>query len=358
MKKTERIQSFFEVFRVIVAVLLAYLISLIIISLISTEPLVAIRHFIVGPFERLSRIGDMIALAIPLIFTGLCMCFMYAVNKFNLAGEGIFIFSGCIITWVALLLGDNVPQFIMIPLLLLIGGVSGACISAIPAFLDIKFKAHVVVVSLMLNSLLMYFTQYVMKFVLKDTTVAITATLPLPKAALLARIIPGTTAHAGLFIALVCVLIVMVIFYKTPFGYSMRTVGFNPNFALYTGMGVNSVVMMSQVVGGIFAGLGGTVEIMGRYTRFQWTNMTNHGFDGLMVAVLAYKNPALVPIGALLLAYIRVGADIVNRSTDISPEFVSIIQGIIILLIAAEMFLSGLKRKLIFKAAREDLKNK
>ncbi|MDR2741536.1 MAG: ABC transporter permease [Treponema sp.] len=358
MKKTERILSFFEVFRVMAAVLLAYLISLVIISLISTEPLAAIRHFIVGPFERLSRIGDMVALAIPLVFTGLCMCFMHAVNKFNLSGEGIFIFSGCIITWVSLMLGDNVPQFIMIPLLLLIGAAAGACISAFPAFLNIKFNANVVVVSLMLNTILMYFTQYVMKFVIKDTSLAITATLPLPKAALLSRIIPGTTIHQGIFIALACVLIVMMIFYKTPFGYSMRTVGFNPNFAFYAGMGVNGVVLMSQVIGGIFAGLGGAVEIMGRYTRFQWTSLTNHGFDGLMVAVLAYKNPALVPVGALLLAYIRIGADIVNRSTDISPEFVSIIQGIIILLIAAEMFLSGLKRRLIFKAAKEELKNK
>jgi simple sugar transport system permease protein len=150
----------------------------------------------------------------------------------------------------------------------------------------------------------------------------------------------------------------MVIFYKTPLGFSMRTVGTNPNFALYAGMGVNSVVLMSQVIGGAFAGLGGAVEIMGRYTRFQWTALTNHGFDGLMVAVLAYRNPALVPVGALLLAYIRIGADIVNRSTDMSPEFISIIQGIIILLIAAEMFLSGVKRGMIFKAAREELTNK
>ena len=46
------------------------------------------------------------------------------------------------------------------------------------------------------------------------------------------------------------------------------------------------------------------------YTRYQWTSLTNYGFDGLMVAVLARKNPALVPVGAFLIAYIRIGADI------------------------------------------------
>jgi simple sugar transport system permease protein len=354
MKKADRIQSFFEVFRVIFAVLLAYALSLIIISLVSKEPLYAIRLFIFGPFARLSRIGDMISLAIPLMFTGLCMCFVYAVNKFNFVGEGIFIFSGCIITYVAIKLGDNVPRFIILPVLLAVGGICGAALSAFPAYLNQKFKANIVVVSLMMNYILQYFTQYVMKFQIKDTSLAITGTLPIPKAALLQRIVPGTTIHSGLLIALVCVAVVMVIFYKTPFGYSMRTVGINPDFAKYSGMKVGSIVIAAQMLGGLFAGMGGAVEILGRYTRFQWTALTGHGFDGLLVAVLAYRNPLLVPVGALLLAYIRIGADIVNRSTDLSAEFVTIIQGIIILLIAAEMFLSSFKQKMIFKAAREE----
>jgi simple sugar transport system permease protein len=357
VKKADKIQSGFEVFRVITAVLLAYLITLGIICVISKQPFAALRYFVIGPFERVSRIGDMIAMAIPLTLTGLCMCFMYAVNKFNLAGEGIFIFAASMITWVSIGLGEAFPPFLMIPTLLIVAAVSGAAISAIPAILDIRFRANIVVVSLMLNTVLMYFTQYVMKFHIKDTTLSITATLPIPGSALFARIIPGTTVHAGLFVALISVVIVMIVFYKTPFGFSMRTVGFNSNFARYAGMDVNRVIFMSQVYAGVFAGLGGAVEIMGRYTRFQFTALTNHGFDGLMVAVLAYRNPALVPIGALLLSYIRVGADIVNRSTDISPEFVTIVQGIIILLIAAEMFMDQIKRRMIFKAAREEERN-
>ena len=63
---------------------------------------------------------------------------------------------------------------------------------------------------------------------------------------------------------------------------------------------------------------------------------------------------ALVPIGALFLAYIRIGADVVNTTGDIPTEFVTVIQGIIILLIAAESFMSKTKNKMIFKAAQKD----
>lgn len=356
MNKTKRIESIFEIFRVIIAVLVAYIISLVIVALISDSPLEVIRLFLVGPFERISRIGDMITLAIPLTFTGLCMCFMYAVNKFNLIGEGIFIFSGCIITLAAVSMGDGVPKPLMIPILLIIGAVCGAVMGGIPALLDVKFGANVVVVSLMLNYILFYFTQYVMKNVIPNNSSSINETLPLPNSSKLSDIIPSAGIHWGLVIAFVCVVFVAFMFYKTPFGIKIRTVGSNPNFARFAGIGVSSTIVLAQVVGGIFAGLGGTVEIIGNYTSFRWVAMTNHGFDGLMVAVLAHRNPALVPVGALLLAYIRKGADIVNIQTNIAPEFVNIIQGIIILLIAAEMFLSSIKRGMIFRSAKKELK--
>ncbi len=75
----------------------------------------------------------------------------------------------------------------------------------------------------------------------------------------------------------------------------------------------------------------------------------------LMVAVLARKNPLLVPVAACLLAYIRIGADVVNSKGDIPIEFITVIQGIVILMVAAEEFMGRYKKKLIYKAAEEEL---
>jgi len=74
-----------------------------------------------------------------------------------------------------------------------------------------------------------------------------------------------------------------------------------------------------------------------------------------MVAVLARKNPLLVPVAACLLAYIRIGADVVNSKGDIPIEFITVIQGIVILMVAAEEFMGRYKKKLIYKAAEEEL---
>ena len=56
---------------------------------------------------------------------------------------------------------------------------------------------------------------------------------------------------------------------------------------------------------------------------------------------------------ALFIAYIRVGADVLNRSTNIPPEIVSIVQAIIILFIAAKAFMKSAKEKKIVEKSRE-----
>ena len=62
-----------------------------------------------------------------------------------------------------------------------------------------------------------------------------------------------------------------------------------------------------------------------------------------------------MPVAALLLAYIRIGADVVNSRGDIPIEFITVIQGIVILLVAAEEFMGRFKKNMIYKAAAEGL---
>ena len=76
----------------------------------------------------------------------------------------------------------------------------------------------------------------------------------------------------------------------------------------------------------------------------------------MVLSRILKKNPAFVPLGAFLLAYMRTGAAILNYTTEIPIEFVDIMQAIIILLIAAEHFMGGFKEKLIFNVSRK--KNK
>ena len=147
MNKTRKIELLMETVRVFAGLAIAYLVALLILFLVSDEPVYIIKQFILGPFSSPRRIGSIINLAVPFTICGLSMCFMYAVNKFNLIGESIFMLAGCVITWVGLSLAKfNLPMAVMVPLLLIVGAIVGVVLAFIPAIMDKKLNANVVVV--------------------------------------------------------------------------------------------------------------------------------------------------------------------------------------------------------------------
>jgi len=177
----------------------------------------------------------------------------------------------------------------------------------------------------------------------------------LKASALIPNLIPKTRIHFGLFIVIGMIFITYYFLYRTKWGYSIRMTGLNQKFADYSGINTTSVIVYSQVIGGIIAGIGGATELLGMYTRFQWQTLPGYGWDGMMVAILARNNPALVPVAAFLLAFLRIGADLMARMTDVPSEVVSIIQAIMIIFVAAESFLATWRHRMVVKRAKEEI---
>ena len=103
----------------------------------------------------------------------------------------------------------------------------------------------------------------------------------------------------------------------------------------------------------MLAGLGGAAELFGMYQRFQYSALPGYGWDGVLIAIVARRKVQYVPFAALFLSYLRIGADIMSRNSDIPFEIVNIIQAVMVLLISATAILSGYKKKLIIKETKE-----
>ena len=357
MKETRRIEFIFEIFRILVALMIAYGVTLLCIMIISDDPGNAVYMFAIGPFTSKRRFGQLIGKFIPYLLTGTGMCFVYASNRFNLIGEGTYLMSGCMVALFATqILPAQTPHLLFVLILIAVGALTGAVFGAIPAILREKVKINETVVSIMMNYAMLYGATYIVKTKMYDTSITYMASEALPAGAKLTTLVRGTQIHTGLFVGILAVIVTALIFYKTPLGYNIRICGSNAKFAKTVGIGMTGSLISAQVLGATLSGIGGTIDILGIYDRYMWTGLTNMGFDGLLVAVLSKKNPAFVPLGAFLLAYMRTGAAILNYTTEIPIEFVDIMQAIIILLIAAEHFMGGFKEKLIFNVSKK--KNK
>lgn len=354
MKETRKIEFGFEIFRVLVALIIAYGLTLLCLMLISDDPIKAVYMFSAGPFTNKRRFGQLLGKFIPYLLTGTGMCFIYASSRFSLIGEGVYLMSGCMVALVSTqLMSPETPHIIFILVLLLVGALTGAVFGAIPAVLREKAKINELVVSIMMNYTLLYLATYIVKTQMNDRSVSYMASERLPAAARLTTLIRGTQFHTGIFVGIFAVIVTSLIFYRTSLGYSIRICGSNPKFAKAAGISMATNLIAAQILGATLSGIGGAVDMMGIYDRYMWTALTNMGFDGLIVAVLSKKNPVFVPLGAFLLAYMRTGASILNFTTEIPIEFVNVMQAILLILIAAEHFMGKFKDRLIFNASKK-----
>ena len=355
---SKQIERRFNVLKTAAAIFLALAFALVVITFVSEDPVKAITAFIVGPFQKASRMSNIVEVMTPLLFTGTAICIMYQANQFSMIGEGAFLIGANLATWFAVT-HDKWAGLPLIAVCCIVAIISGVTVAIVPAVLKVKFKANEVVSSIMMNYVILKLSDYFFYYHFRDVPSGQQASYPIPTQIKMPKLIPGLRLHAGVIIGLAVCFIAYLFVYRTKWGYQVRMTGANLNFAKYSGISVLSVALSTQLIGGAIAGLGGAVEILGRYDRFIWFGtQPGFGFDGVLVGVLAKNNPLLVPVAALFLAYMRTGADVMNRVSDVPVEFVDVVQGLIILFVAAEMFMAKYKHKLIVNNAKKQLEAK
>lgn len=343
----KRIHQMFSIIKTLISIFIAMLLAFLVILLVSKEPLSALGAFITGPVTSVRRFGQMLEYAIPVALCALAVCVTFSLNMSTVIGEGCSFFGGLLAT--AFILQFPFTGFWAKALAILAAGIICALIAAVPMYLKLKFDSDLFVASLMLNYVLLYLGLYILNYYFRDPDYGMTASYEMPETSMLSNIIPKTNVTTGLFLAIVAMVVIYLMMDKTNFGYQIKLIGSNPKFAKYSGVPIFRVCMLASVVGGFLSSMGGSVECLSRNARFQWTALPGYGWDGILIATIAAFKPKNLPWAVLFMAYIRTGADIMNRSSDVAAELVTVVQAFMILLIAAKGFLSGTQHRFIVR---------
>jgi simple sugar transport system permease protein len=342
----KRKQFWLELLRIVLVILIALGLGFIITVLVSDEPVQAFTALLTGPLPRpsfedgslsirgLNRFGNWLEDSITLILIGLAVSIVFRARQFSLGAEGQ-IFLGALAAGIVSLYIDA-PLTIHISLALLAAGIAGFLYGLIPGVLKAYLNADEIVSTLMLNVIAIQFYRLILTQWLKDPTAGFVATEFFPETAVLPIIIPGTRVTIALFVTIAAVFAVWFLMQRTPLGYEIRTLGANLRFAEYGGINTRWVIALSMAISGILAGLAGAHLSMGLLKQLTLNLSIGIGFEGIVVALLARNDPKFVPLAGLFYGYLRTGAQIMERSSDVPREVVLIIQAIIILLITAE----------------------
>ncbi|HWR11024.1 MAG TPA: ABC transporter permease [Rectinemataceae bacterium] len=313
------------------------------IFIVSKDPVTSTKNFLLGPVLRTYNFYYLMIAMVPITFTGLAMCIIYKLRYMSLIVDSSFYIGAVVATAIGVKL--SLPAGLHPAVAMIAAGLVGGLIGLLPAILKIKWRANELVSSLMFNYIFYFIGSFIILYYLRDRDQTILASLPFQKSFNLPKLVENTQLHAGFIIAAVFVVIVSIFLFRTRWGFEIRIAGANPKFAAYAGIPVATVALYAHFVAGFIGGLGGAVEMSGLYRAFIWQMNPSYAMDGVIVAMLARKNPKYVPLSAFFLAYLRVGADFMSRRGDVAFEFITLLQGIIILILASDKILNYFKAR-------------
>lgn len=305
-----------------------------------TLPLTAYGAVLEGALGGPKAIANTLNAATPLIFTGLSVAFGFRAGLFNIGANGQLLMGAFFSAIVGSVVG--IPFPIALVLALVAGAVGGAIWGFIPGVLKAWRGAHEVVVTIMLNSTAYLLLNLLASQVFKDPAATFPRTPPLSPDAILPIILADTRLHGGIILALLSAVLIWFLLFKTTLGFEIRTVGANASAARYAGIRPGVITVLTMSIAGALAGVGGAIEILGITKSYPAEYVVNYGFDGIAVALLGRAHPIGVVGGALLFGIMRAGAGSMQRATDIPVDIISIVQGVILLFVAAQVIIQHL----------------
>ena len=289
-------------------------------------------------FEGFYPFFETLVTATPLILTGLSVALAFKSGLFNIGAQGQFIFGAIGASYVGFRF--DLPVGVHILAAALAGIVLAAIWGGLVGFLKAKTGAHEVILTIMLN----YIAGYFILWLLKTKTflrpgridpiapeVAESARLPLLAG-------ENFRIHAGIFIALAAAFFVWWLLTKTTIGYKFRAVGANSQAARTAGISVPFVITTTMMICGALAGLGGAVHVLGSEHALNTDVAGSFGFDAITVALLGRAQPLGTVFAALLFGALHTGGRMMQSNTGVPLDIVVVTQGLIVLFIAAPVF--------------------
>jgi simple sugar transport system permease protein len=142
-----------------------------------------------------------------------------------------------------------------------------------------------------------------------------------------------------------------VVLNRTVTGYEVRAVGFNPEAAAASGISVKRNYILVMAVCGAFAGLAGTLDVLGWEFRIATNDILNSqiGFLGIAVALLGRNTATGTLFSALLFGALITGTSVRNLDPNIFDPALAVnltymIQGLVVLFVSTDVLVVYLWR--------------
>ncbi len=305
------------------------------------NPISVYSTMIKGAFGSSRRVWNLLQGIAILLCVSLAVTPAFKMRFWNIGAEGQVLIGGLATAACMILLGDKVPNALLIIIMIAASMIAGAIWAVIPAVFKAKFDTNETLFTLMMNYVGIQLVSY---FV---------TVWEVPKGSGKIGII-NQSSHAGwlptigeydylLNIIVVALLTVFMYIYLkySKHGYELSVVGESENTARYIGINVKKVIIRTMLLSGAVCGIAGLLLVGGTNHTITTTTADNRGFTAIMVSWLAKFNPLYMILTSFLIVFLQKGANEISTVFRLNQSFSDIITGIILFfIIGSEFFIN------------------
>lgn len=329
------------------AVFSGLLLGAIIMLVFGYDPIRGYEELFYSAFGNVKSISEIFRAMAPLIFTALGFAVASRAGFFNVGLPGQAYVGWVFAGWFALS-NPNMPRPILILATVIIAMIAGGIAGSIPGILRAYLGTSEVIVTIMMNYILLYSCNYIIREVFadnlmknKDSTINVSANASY-RTEWLRALTDNPRMNLGIFFAIIAVVVIWFLLTKTTLGFEIRSVGLNPTASDYAGMSAKRTIILSMIISGALAGLGGAIQGLGTFQNvYIQGGSLDIGFDGMAVALLASNSPLGIPFAAFLFGFLSIGAPGMGRA-QIPPELINVVTASIIFFIGVKFIFEQL----------------
>jgi ABC-type uncharacterized transport system permease subunit len=241
-------------------------------------------------FNLAGMLSSTLVRATPIALAALCGVISERSAVINIGVEGIMLIAALVAVITA-----SITQNLYVGLICAI--LAGGLVAALHAFLVIHFKVDQTVSSVAINIFGVGITSFISSRYLQSAgdTLNNSGTFPIITIPVLSKIpILGPMLFENnivIYLMVLCVIVMHVTLFYTPWGLRTRAVGEHPKAADTLGINVYLVRYVNVIIGGLIAGLGGAYFTLGSVGRFDEAMTAGKGFIGLAAMIFGNWNP-------------------------------------------------------------------
>jgi simple sugar transport system permease protein len=298
------------------------------------------RFFASGEWSAVLRPwGEMGNKAALLTLTGLSVAVAFRVGLFNIGAQGQMMMGAI----TAAVLGAHVelPGGLHLIICVVGAALAGGAYASLAAWLKLKRGVHEVISTIMLNWVAVslvenwWVTGPLRASASGDNSIS--GTDQVHPTAELPRLL-GEASRLNLGFALAALFAFALYFWltRTTRGFEWKAVGLSPSTAEASGIDVRRRTFEAFALAGVFAGMAGSVLVLGTELKYPATLAAPYGFDGIAMALLGQGNPLGVLFTALFFGGLRAGGTRMQLF-GVHKSFPELIQGLALLFVAAKL---------------------